>query len=184
MKRWQELILGGIVLAGICGLIWLVGMKWGWSPSTPANQAPIVSNHPPEEKVSLSELYRLINALRADNQLPPLKIDRRLEQSAATKLKLMLSEAKFDHYDQNNQPNWSFLTQANYDYQSAGENLAFSGQSAWQVFSAWQTSASHSAQLLKPDYLDMGAALSCLDRTDQPPSSLGCVVVLHLAKEK
>ncbi len=194
MNRWWHSILVGLVVAGICGLIWAGGMRVGWenptlSPSGPvetsvAGSDQAVGNQVAGDQVDPTELYRLINTWRIENKLSPLKPDKRLEQSARTKLDLMLSQAKFDHLDQNNQPNWSFLTQANYDYQLAGENLAFSGGSAWQVFSAWSQSASHSAQLLKPEYMDMGVALFCPVLPSVTTQPMACTVVLHLAREK
>ncbi len=123
-----------------------------------------------------NELYRLINTWRQENKLSPLKTDIHLEQSAQEKIGIMQAAGKFDHVDNNNNPNWEIIQKAGYNYELAGENLAFNAASAWQTFDGWRESASHSAQLLNAKYQDMGLALDCTQQH--------CIVVLHLAKPK
>lgn len=128
------------------------------------------------------KLYNLILAYRRENSLSLLTRSQLLEQSAYLKLADMVENNYYRHEDQTNVQSWYLLEQVGYPYQTAGENLAFSATSAWQVFSDWQQSPTHNAQLLNPNYENMGIAVDCHTFADQAENA--CMVVLHLAKQK
>lgn len=123
-------------------------------------------------------LYRLINSYRTENDLHKLFIDHALEDSANRKLSDMITKEYFRHADTNNNESWYLFQAAGYQYKYAGENLSFGNNTPWQVFEAWQKSAAHNEQLLKPEYQDMGIATNCEEYKIGRNSS--CLVVLHL----
>lgn len=123
-------------------------------------------------------LYNLINSYRKDHKLNKLFINKLLEDSAQRKIADMIDSEYFRHTDKNDNESWYLFQAAGYQYKFAGENLSTGNNTPWQVFEAWQKSEIHNAQLLKPEYLDMGIAVNCeAYRIGRNPS---CLVVLHL----
>lgn len=129
-----------------------------------------------------SKLYNLINGYRKENHLSTLKVAKQLQLSAKNKLADMIKNKYWQHTDEQQIGPWYFFTQAEYQFALAGENLAFSATSPWQVFTDWQQSPAHNEQLLTPDYKDFGLAIDC--QTYQSYYQTGCLVVLHLGKLK
>ncbi len=128
----------------------------------------------------LIQLYRLINTHRQENRLSQLSINLALERSARTKLIDMIKDDYWQHENKSGQTTWQFFKDAGYQYQLAGENLAFNHNSAWKTFEGWLQSPEHNAQMLHKEYEDMGAAVDCLSIREN--NGFSCVVVLHLGK--
>ncbi len=135
-------------------------------------------NSPPDYQ--LNQLYRLINTHRQENRLSQLSVSLALERSARAKLNDMIKDNYWQHQNKAGLPTWQFLKDAGYQYQLAGENLAFNHNSAWKTFEGWLHSPEHNAQMLHKDYDDMGAAVDCISVRDK--DGFSCVVVLHLGK--
>lgn len=135
-----------------------------------------------DEADFIIKLYNLINGYRKENHLSNLKITKTLEQSAEDKLYDMIENKYWQHLDQEQVGPWYFFTKAEYHFALAGENLAFSASSPWQVFADWQNSSAHNEQLLMQQYEDVGLAIDC--QTYQSYYQTGCLVVLHLGKLK
>ncbi len=123
-------------------------------------------------------LYNLVNSYRKDNKLNRLYINKLLEDSSQRKIADMINTEYFRHSDTNNNESWYLFQAAGYQYKFAGENLSSGNNTPWQVFEAWQGSAAHNEQLLKPEYQDMGIAVNCEEYKIGRNSS--CLVVLHL----
>ncbi len=123
-------------------------------------------------------LYNLVNSYRKDNKLNKLYINKLLEDSSQRKIADMINTEYFRHSDTNNNESWYLFQAAGYQYKFAGENLSSGNNTPWQVFEAWQGSAAHNEQLLKPEYQDMGIAVNCEEYKIGRNSS--CLVVLHL----
>jgi len=128
------------------------------------------------------KLYNLINGYRKENNLGNLKISPLLERSATEKLQDMITNQYWQHYNKDQLGPWYFFTKAEYNFALAGENMAFSATSPWQVFTDWQNSASHNQQLLTSEYKDMGLSIDCESYSEYYQT--GCLVVLHLGKLK
>lgn len=145
-----------------------------------SNQLNEPSPTPAPLKLEPAKLYSLINAHRKDHDLSPLRVHPALEKSAAAKNADMVANQYWRHQDRELLESWYLVKQAGYNYQKVGENLAFAGQSEWQIFSDWVSSPTHNAQLLEPTYEDMGLAFDC--QSYARTAGGGCLVTLHLGK--
>ncbi len=97
----------------------------------------------------------LINSKRTYYGLEPLKVDPNLDTAAEAKSADMISRDYFDHFAFGLAP-WDFMKNAHYNYLYAGENLAMNFQTSEGMVSAWMNSPFHRANILNPDYTDMG----------------------------
>lgn len=139
------------------------------------SQAVLGSTDP---EVQAEALYGFINAHRLEHGLSKLRVSPLLERSAELKLQTMVAEKYWRHENTQNEPPWQYLKIVGYNYINAGENLAFGSTSTWEVFTMWLESPSHNAELLFPDYREMGIAVDC-DAYDAYATD-SCLVVLHL----
>jgi uncharacterized protein YkwD len=149
------------------------------SPELTTNQpqvAGVQSNT--HESFDPENLYLLINAYRKQNKLSPLRTRLQLEVSASEKIIDMLEQNYFNHEDEDNIQSWYLFRKAGYQFEKAGENLAFGLDTPWQVFSGWVESETHKEKLLDPKFQDMGIAIDCA--TFATASDGSCIVVLHL----
>ena len=188
-----------LTLSGIA-----LGVFWWWSSTTveravseasvPTSFLPTATTQPAQVSTSAAvlgvtatepdftsdKLYSLINAYRRDQKLGILRAHVSLEQSAAAKLSDMQERKYWRHTDPQGRNSWYLFEQMGYRYAAAGENLSFGSTTAWQVFSAWQASPEHNAELLNPAYEDMGLAVDCTHYST--PHQESCAVVLHLGR--
>lgn len=103
-----------------------------------------------------TKIIRLTNAFRAQKGLGRLTEVSPLENSARLRAIDMASYQYFDHEGPYHRPLDYFMAQAGYDYQIAGENLSMGLFVAEDVFRAWKNSPTHYANLIDPDYADIG----------------------------
>jgi hypothetical protein len=104
-----------------------------------------------------TELYQLVNSERADQGLPALKRNTKLEQAALKKAQDMFAKNYWAHYapDGSTTP-WQFITASGYNYKYAGENLAKDFDTSEEVVTAWMASSSHRANIVNKNYKDFG----------------------------
>ena len=104
-----------------------------------------------------SELYQLVNQERAEQGLPVLARNTKLEQAAFKKAQDMFAKDYWAHYapDGSTTP-WQFILSAGYTYKYAGENLAKDFDTSTAVVTAWMASASHRANIVNTKYKDFG----------------------------
>jgi len=96
-------------------------------------------------------ILEILNARRAENGLPALKMDEDLLEAA------MLRAAECNVYYSHTRPNGTscftaFPSQAG----SAGENIAIGHESAQQVMEAWMNSSGHRANILSDSFSSAG----------------------------
>ena len=70
----------------------------------------------------------------------------------------MLNRNYFEHFAYGLTP-WDFMKKANYNYLYAGENLAMNFQTSEGMVNAWMNSPLHRANILNPDYNEMGLGI-------------------------
>ena len=109
--------------------------------------------------ISTSRLVSLANSERTSRGLGSLKVDSRLVSAAYKKGQDMLQKDYWSHYGPNGETPWQFILSSGYAYVYAGENLAKDFSTADAVHSAWMASATHRANILKPQYKDIGIAV-------------------------
>lgn len=109
--------------------------------------------------INAERLVNLTNQKRAERGLAPLKLDPQLSQAAAGKAQDMFTKDYWAHNSPGGLTPWVFIKDAKYSYLYAGENLAKNFANSEGVVDAWMASPSHRANLLKPEYKDIGFAV-------------------------
>jgi len=105
------------------------------------------------------DLFNQTNQQRAQNGLPPLRLDARLNQSAALKAQNMFAENYWAHVSPSGIQPWYWFQQAGYPYTYAGENLAKDFDTTAGAMEGWMNSPGHRANILNPNYTDVGFAV-------------------------
>ncbi|MGH7142444.1 MAG: CAP domain-containing protein [Candidatus Saccharimonadales bacterium] len=109
--------------------------------------------------MSIQSLLDDTNVQRADNGEGPLTINADLDQAAQTKANDMATQDYWSHDTPEGQTPWSFMIAAGYDYQTAGENLAYGFDTSQDVLTAWMNSPDHRANILNTTYHDIGIGI-------------------------
>lgn len=102
------------------------------------------------------KLTQATNQARQAHDLPKLTYNAKLQHSACIKARAMLKHNNWAHKMWNGKQPWVTFTEAGYDYQRAGENLAmhFNGNTK-DITTAWMNSPDHRANILG-DYTEIG----------------------------
>lgn len=108
--------------------------------------------------MSPSTLISLTNQQRAAAGLAPLYENAELDASAYAKAQDMLANQYWAHYSPSGTSPWYFMRASGYQYSIAGENLAMDFDSDQAVMDAWMNSPEHRANLLNPNFQDVGIA--------------------------
>lgn len=109
---------------------------------------------------SKEEVVSQTNAFRSNLGFSTLKISPILESAALQKLQDMISGQYFAHTSPNGTSPWYWFDLNNYKYTYAGENLAIGFVDAKTTIDAWANSPSHRANLLNPNYKEIGVAVA------------------------
>lgn len=109
-------------------------------------------------EISPDNIVKLVNAERTLNGLNPVKINAELQNAAISKSQDMVYRNYFDHYAFGQTP-WMFILRAGYNYSVAGENLAKGFNSSEGVVNAWMNSPAHKANILNPNYQEIGVGV-------------------------
>lgn len=109
--------------------------------------------------ISTQKIIELVNQKRIENNLPPLTENSELASAATNKASDMFSYNYWAHVSPTGTTPWAFITSAGYEYVYAGENLAKDFYEPADVVQAWMNSPTHRANILKPEYKDIGIAV-------------------------
>ncbi|KKR34338.1 MAG: hypothetical protein UT63_C0003G0054 [Candidatus Gottesmanbacteria bacterium GW2011_GWC2_39_8] len=110
--------------------------------------------------ITVDRLLALINQKRTETGLGVLTLSADLSMAAAEKAGDMLAKDYWAHYAPDGKTPWDFITDAGFKYLYAGENLAKDFGDADAVVSAWMNSPTHKANIMKPEYKEIGFAVS------------------------
>jgi uncharacterized protein YkwD len=125
--------------------------------------------------VTESAVFVLVNKVRTDNNLIPLKSDSMLQLAARNKAVDMKAYKYFAHNTPINIKWNDFITNQGYKYVIAGENLAKGYYNPEELIKDWLASPSHKENIMYRDYSETG--ISIID-TD----NMGIIVVQIFAK--
>jgi uncharacterized protein YkwD len=103
-------------------------------------------------------LIDLTNAYRQGLDLPQLIVNSRLTQAAVNKAKNILAEQYFSHTSPEGKKFSDWIKEVNYAYFYVGENLAIDFSSPQDTFSAWLNSPTHKANIVRPEFQEIGVA--------------------------
>lgn len=129
-------------------------------------------NHPQavlgaHSNLSEQALLEATNLQRTDNMRSNLVLDNELQTAAQAKAEDMVARDYWAHQTPDGKQPWQFLTTVGYQYQTAGENLAFGFDTANAVTNAWMHSDEHRANLLDTTYSQVGFGVA------QSPNYMG-----------
>lgn len=96
------------------------------------------------------------NQSRSKEKQPPLTLDSQLSSAAQAKAEDMAKNNYWAHTSPSGKTPWSFIGSSGYQYQSAGENLAYGFSNASGVVNGWMNSAEHRANILSDSYKHVG----------------------------
>ncbi|HWY79116.1 MAG TPA: CAP domain-containing protein [Candidatus Sulfotelmatobacter sp.] len=106
--------------------------------------------------ITVQDLLRYTNIQRETNGLAPLNLNPELTQAAQMKAKDMFAKNYWAHVSPDGTTPWVFIKNSGYEYLYAGENLARGFNTSSDVVTAWMNSPEHRANMLSPNYTDIG----------------------------
>ncbi len=110
------------------------------------------------DKSNLTGAYLLqeTNQSRAKESQQPLSIDNQLNAAAQAKAEDMAKRDYWAHNSPDGKTPWTFIGGSGYQYQSAGENLAYGFSEASGVIGGWMNSTEHRSNILNDSYKHVG----------------------------
>ncbi|KKR15199.1 MAG: hypothetical protein UT42_C0007G0015 [Candidatus Falkowbacteria bacterium GW2011_GWA2_39_24] len=121
---------------------------------------PMVAWLSPDILYSQSQkIIELTNNLRVSVGVNQLSVSSALTQSAYEKAQDMLMSQYFAHVGPDGRSLSDWLKSADYNYAVAGENLAMGFSQPEEVLVAWQKSPTHYANLIDPDFSEIGVGM-------------------------
>jgi len=106
--------------------------------------------------ISIQELLDGTNAQRQNNSEAALAINVELDSAAQAKANDMAARDYWSHNTPDGKTPWTFIAAAGYDYQTAGENLAYGFDTSADTITAWMNSPEHRANILNVSFKDVG----------------------------
>ncbi len=106
--------------------------------------------------MSSSGLLEATNAERTENGRSKLSLNSKLSSAAQSKANDMVKRDYWSHNTPDGKEPWVFISTAGYDYQKAGENLAYGFLTSSSTVSGWMSSASHKANMLDSTFTEVG----------------------------
>lgn len=101
-----------------------------------------------------------VNRLRLQHNLPPLKLNTQLCMAAQAHAETLAQTGVITHTDEYGRRADYRASEAGYFYHRLGENLA-AGQPSWErALQAWLDSPAHRANLLTPEYRELGVGFT------------------------
>lgn len=100
------------------------------------------------------------NIQRQENQLPALALNATLSQAAQAKAEDMITRNYWSHTTPDGKEPWIFIDQTGYQYQAAGENLAYGFTTSSGAVSGWMNSPGHRANILHGGYQEVGFGIA------------------------
>lgn len=110
-------------------------------------------------EITSSSIVDLANQARTLYGLNTLSNNAKLEAAALAKANNMFELQYWDHFGPNGESPWQFIRGAGYNYVYAGENLARGFRTAEGVHEAWMASPTHKANIVSPNYEDIGVSV-------------------------
>lgn len=109
--------------------------------------------------INTAALLEKTNFQRQQNGLSALSYNNVLSNAAYQKAQDMFTDDYWAHVAPDGKTPWDFIIQNGYKYSYAGENLAKDFNKSGGVVSAWMNSPSHRANILNPNYTEVGFAV-------------------------
>lgn len=153
---------GGLYGVGGGSFVQLNKMNAAYATPSKSKLDQLVALKEQEQEVSseVQQVVDLINIERLKEDLQPLKIDTKLQQSAQAKSQDMKNNNYFSHTSPTYGSPFDQMKSFGISYRSAGENIAMGQRSAAEVVDAWMKSPGHKENIMNPSYTHIGVGLS------------------------
>lgn len=116
------------------------------------------------EPVSMDILYHCTNAIRQERGVEKLYLNEQLNRAAHQKLLDMEEHRYWAHQNPTTgKTPWEFMDESGFYYVYAGENLAIGFELSEQMCEAWKNSPPHFANMISPDFQEIGFAHQSVD---------------------
>jgi uncharacterized protein YkwD len=106
--------------------------------------------------MSVSGLLQETNEERVVGGLGSLTLNSKLNSAAQAKANDMATRDYWSHNTPDGQEPWVFISNAGYDYKTAGENLAYGFDSSTEAVIGWMNSPGHKANIMNNGYTEVG----------------------------
>jgi uncharacterized protein YkwD len=106
--------------------------------------------------LSATSLLTDTNQARVKGNEDQVKLSPKLSAAAQAKAQDMVSKNYWAHVSPTGVTPWNFITKSGYTYYTAGENLAYGFSNAEDAVSGWMNSSEHRANLLNPNFTEVG----------------------------
>jgi len=103
-----------------------------------------------------NEVIRLVNEIRAQNGLSPLKADWQLSRVARFKSQDMKDKKYFSHQSPTYGSPFEMIKNFGISFKTAGENIAYGYKTPQAVVNSWMNSSGHRANILNSTYNKIG----------------------------
>lgn len=103
-----------------------------------------------------AEVIRLVNEIRVQYGLQPLKTNWELSRVARYKSQDMVDKHYFSHTSPTYGSPFQMLKAFGLSYRTAGENIAYGQRTPQEVVNAWMNSSGHRANILNSSYTQIG----------------------------
>lgn len=153
--------------------MWLIAEKYQAGISEILAQNPSVKNASliyPGQKLLIptqsdvksfeNEVIRLVNVQRTNNGLAPLTQNWELCRVARYKSQDMLNNNYFSHTSPTYGSPFIMMENFGIHFTAAGENIAMGQRTPDEVMTAWMNSPGHRANILSPNYNQIGVGLA------------------------
>lgn len=106
--------------------------------------------------ITSNGLLESTNQVRRQSKDQLLTINLQLATAAQEKANDMITKNYWSHQTPDGSEPWTFITKSKYNYQKAGENLAYGFNNSSEVIQGWINSAEHRQNMLDKDFTEVG----------------------------
>lgn len=110
-------------------------------------------------EITAEKVIEQTNQQRQKYDLPPLRLNSLLSQSARLKAEDMFADNYWAHTSPSGRLPWQFIKNAGYQYSIAGENLAKDFYDTSSMIKAWMRSPTHRDNIIHQKYQEIGIAV-------------------------
>ena len=111
----------------------------------------------------INQVLKLTNAERTQAGLQPLKLNSPLINAAQDHSDDMAEDDFFSHTGVDGSSVGDRVQESGYQYSTVGENIAAGQRTAAEVVEAWMNSPGHRANILNPDFTEIGVGYAFLE---------------------
>lgn len=151
----KKLIASTIVIGGLT-VAYIAFRHSTVQPPQPTGISTGFVTAPDPSDINKTELFNLTNREREAVGLKALVANSALAQAATDKCNDMVAKNYWAHNAPDGTEPWSFIKKYLSSYKMAGENLNEGSRSASDTVDHWMHSPDHKANILEPDYTDVG----------------------------